>query len=148
MDLSAETHGRPSSPISHPTIHNRRTEDLKRDWLVRFNKLVEASYHRSDLTVADLAKQLGLSTRSFSRKYKKCLSMTPMSYITEYRLGEAIRLLCEGEPVSNIALNIGFSTHSAFSRSFHQSFDCCPTAYVEKYLENNPNTDALSQKNR
>jgi len=110
-----------------------REEVYLKQLRAKLNELIESSYHRVDLKTGCIAKQLGLSTRDLNRKCNEHFQMTPKAYLADYRLNKAIKFILEGKAVGNIALDVGFSTHSSFGRSFKRHFGCSPSEYTEKY---------------
>ena len=49
-------------------------------------------------------------------------------------IGEILRKLCEWKGVKIIEAEIGFSTHSYFSNSFHDFFGMTPKEFTAKYM--------------
>jgi len=124
------SNGRNVKVISYPSIHNRRAEVRKKQFVSKLNNLVEASYHRPDLTISYLASQQGISERGFHRKCKEYFQMTPKRYINEFRLNEAVRMITEGRAIGSISYDVGFSTPSSFGRSFKLRFGSSPRKYA------------------
>ncbi|GEC37954.1 transcriptional regulator GlxA family with amidase domain [Sinorhizobium meliloti] len=88
----------------------------------------------ADLTVAALAKRVGMSERNFSRQFKQEVGMTPADYVESMRL-EAGRRLSEDTsiPLKRIAIDIGFSDDVPFRRSFARRFGTSPAAYRRSF---------------
>jgi len=86
-----------------------------------------------DLTVEQLAEEIGLSRRSLARKTKAHLGLTPSQLIRTMRLERGARLLsATAETVSQIAYAVGFGSLSYFSRSFRAHFGVPPSTYRSK----------------
>ena len=69
------------------------------------------------LAVESLAKQLGVTCRKLQREFKDRLDTTPSQVIRDVRLERAKQLLAEtDEPLSTIALLVGFAEPSALSQ--------------------------------
>jgi AraC family transcriptional regulator len=84
----------------------------------------------SDLGVAELADQVNLSPHYFSTLFKKALGMPPHRYVLQERIHAAQRLLSIGRmDISELALNLGFSDQSHFSRAFRKVTGTTPTRY-------------------
>ncbi|PCJ51157.1 MAG: hypothetical protein COA74_01485 [Gammaproteobacteria bacterium] len=62
------------------------------------------------------------------------MQMKPAELLREFRLNEAILLAKEGESINNIAMSVGFSTHSSFSRCFKLRFGVSPSKYFNSLL--------------
>lgn len=70
-------------------------------------------------TLKVLAKISGMSRTAFCQRFKRLLGMTPMEYITEWRIGLAIKRLKDGqESILSIALSLGYQSEAAFYRVF------------------------------
>jgi AraC-like DNA-binding protein len=56
--------------------------------------------------------------------------MTISQYLRQLRLERAAELLRAGEHnVTEVALEVGYSSLSHFSQAFHAAFGCCPGLY-------------------
>lgn len=87
-----------------------------------------------DLTVASIARHIGMSERNFSRQFKQEVGMTPADYVENVRL-EAGRRLAEDSniPLKKIATDIGYNDDVAFRRSFARRFGTSPAAYRRSF---------------
>ena len=69
--------------------------------------------------IAALAAITGLSPCHFSRAFKQSMGMPPHRYVTSRRIQEAARLIeATDKPMLEIALDVGFSDQSHFTRVF------------------------------
>jgi AraC family transcriptional regulator len=81
-------------------------------------------------TLADLARIAGLSRYHFLRMFKRVTGITPHQWILRTRLREAAsRLVLSDQPITEIALDLGFEDLSNFIRSFRAEFGSSPRAY-------------------
>jgi PAS domain S-box-containing protein len=79
-----------------------------------------------------LAREAGLSASQFARIMKRVFGVTPTQFISRTRINQAARLLRESDAsVAEIALQAGFTDHSAFTRKFRSAMGATPTAYRE-----------------
>jgi AraC-like DNA-binding protein len=70
-------------------------------------------------TLQDLAERAGMSRSSFALKFKETVGKSPMEYLTRWRMLLAgDRLANSGDPISVIALSLGYQSESAFSTAF------------------------------
>jgi AraC-like DNA-binding protein len=61
----------------------------------------------------------GTSVAHFSRAFKRSVGLPPHRYLLHRRIAMATRLLGEGErSLTDIALSLGFSDQSLFTRQF------------------------------
>ncbi len=81
-----------------------------------------------DLEVA--ASLSGISPFHFLRQFAAFLGITPHQYLIRSRLGNAARLLAgDNQPVTEVALDVGFSDLSNFVRSFHRAAGLSPGSF-------------------
>lgn len=81
-------------------------------------------------TLQALAEQAGMSRSSFAQKFKATVGSSPMDYLTRWRMLLAgDRLANASEPVSVIALSLGYDSESAFSTAFKRVIGCSPRRY-------------------
>lgn len=81
-------------------------------------------------TLADLARMAGLSRYHFLRTFKRVTGVTPHQWILRARLREASRRLTQShQPITDIALEVGFEDLSNFIRSFRAEFGISPRSY-------------------
>ncbi len=74
-------------------------------------------------TPALLARHAGASERSLRRHFQMELGVSPERYIQQARLTKAMQLLMNRQPfrtVVEVALEVGYSNHSAFSAAFRK----------------------------
>lgn len=89
--------------------------------------------HLSDpsLSVKRLLRLVGMSRTDLHRKLKCAAGMSATEYLRHIRLSEAAILL-KKEPhwsIYQIALEVGFSSQSYFTRKFKERFGMCPKTY-------------------
>jgi AraC family transcriptional regulator len=83
-----------------------------------------------DVSLKELADLAKLSPYHFLRSFKQSFGEAPHRYWADRRIERAKTLLANSRlSVTEIALNIGFSTPSAFSNAFHRITGRTPTDY-------------------
>ena len=104
------------------------------------NKLVVdvANYiqhHLSEaITTGAVANELFISRPYLSKRFKEEAGIALSDFITREKIEEAKRLLrYTDKDLNSIALYLGFSSQSHFSRVFKKIADRTPSAYREKY---------------
>lgn len=90
--------------------------------------LVREHYH-SPLRVEDLAKACELSPSTLHRLFKQHLGKTPQSYLHQWRLAQAARMLTTHMTLRCIAQQCGFCDEFHLSRSFKQHYGVSPRIY-------------------
>lgn len=81
---------------------------------------------KDNLTVSDLANEMGYSIYHFCRIFYAYQGMTPMEYVKARRLQAASAELSEGRKIIDIAYEYGFETASGFSKAFKQKYQMTP----------------------
>jgi AraC-like DNA-binding protein len=81
-------------------------------------------------TLHELAARAAMSRSSFALKFKEAVGVSPMEYVTRWRMLRAgDRLANSAEPVSAIALALGYESESAFSTAFKRVMGVSPRQY-------------------
>lgn len=93
----------------------------------------QQSYRDPDLTIARLARRLGVPARRVSQAVNRTLALNVSQFINNHRVAEAQRLLRDTEqPVTEIMLAAGFQTKSNFNREFRRVTGASPSAWRQK----------------
>ena len=94
-------------------IHDQLTKDLS----CRF-------------TIEELSRQYLINTSSLKEVFKAVYGLPIASYMKEYRIREAMRLLREtDESISSIAARVGYETQGKFTKSFRDVAQVLPSEY-------------------
>jgi AraC family transcriptional regulator len=110
-------HGPPVEPLRHWVAIARILRELE-------------SHVEQPHTLAGLAHSAGLSRYHFLRTFRSVTGVTPHQWLLRARLrAAAYRLAGTREPVSSIALDVGFDDLSNFIRSFRAEFGVSPRQY-------------------
>ena len=93
-------------------------------------KYVEENMARSDLSVEELSRELGMSRVHLYKKLLAVTGKTPIEFIRVIRLKRAAWLLRESQQnISEIAYQVGFNNPKYFSKYFKEEFGMLPSAY-------------------
>ncbi len=83
-----------------------------------------------ELSIAELAEACELSRSHFARAFKQSFGVTPHRWLTERRVDLAKARMIEGRaPLSQIALDCGFSDQSHFTRVFSSVVNMSPALW-------------------
>jgi len=83
-----------------------------------------------NFTVADLAEVACMSEAHFARSFKTTTGRCPHEFVSGIRLVLAKQMLADRHlPISDIALSVGFSSQSNFSRAFRDAMGTTPRAW-------------------
>lgn len=87
--------------------------------------------HYSDkLYVRDLAKLSNMNEQYFCRFFKEAIGQSPIAYVNEYRIRQAMLLLRDtDQSVMDISLQCGFSNFGNFLKEFKKHTQTTPLKY-------------------
>lgn len=81
-------------------------------------------------SLEELGRRVGCSHFHLSRTFSKEMGMPLGQYLRQLRMEKAAVLLQSGKfNVTQAALEVGYSSLSHFSQTFHETFGCCPGLY-------------------
>ena len=91
----------------------------------RARSLLDASY-RDAPRIAALAARLSVSHAHLTRAFKRDFGLTPLAYRHALRATEAARRLTEGEPIVDVAGEVGYEDLGRFYKSFRKAMRSSP----------------------
>jgi AraC-like DNA-binding protein len=114
-----------------------RQANSRRDFPRTFTRLEQTL--RENLahqwTVEEMAALVGLGTTAFTEKVKSYTGFTPLNYLINIRISEAIKLLKQpGVNVTEIALETGFYSSQHFSTTFKKLTGHTPGEFRKKNI--------------
>jgi AraC-like DNA-binding protein len=74
----------------------------------------------------------GLSTFHLVRSFKKTIGLSPLAYRNQRRVMEARGRLLAGDPVAQVALDMGYADQSHFTRQFQRIVGTSPRRYTQQ----------------
>lgn len=88
-------------------------------------------------TVEEMAALVGLGTTLFNERVKSYSGFSPINYLINIRISEAIRLLKQPDiSVTDIALDTGFYSSQHFSTTFKKLTGYKPSEFRKNHLRN------------
>ncbi|MFA5262958.1 MAG: helix-turn-helix transcriptional regulator [Opitutaceae bacterium] len=88
---------------------------------------------REELSVAKLAKEIGISPRHFRRLFRRATGMTPQEYLWSRRVAHGKALLLGGRHnVTEAAAEAGFADQAHMNRHFRATFGVSPSAFLPR----------------
>jgi AraC-like DNA-binding protein len=106
----------------------RAVEELNRRMLRARDAIDRAYAHPLD--IQELARVASVSEAHFIRTFKATFDETPHRYLQRRRVERAMFMLREsGRSVTDICLDVGFSSLGTFSRTFRDIVQVTPTEY-------------------
>ena len=102
--------------------------DIDSDFYRRFVELIEREIANAELSVEELASEMGLSRVQFYRKIKSLTNYSPAELLRIMRLKRADTMLKTTEKsISEILYSVGFSSPSYFTKCYREYFGETPT---------------------
>ena len=94
---------------------------------------------REKITVGGISDAAGVSSRYLNRLFQEQLGLNVSSYVTDVRISRAIdyMVLNPGYPLSQLALDMGFSSQQHFSRVFREEMGMPPGKYFSRLSARN-----------
>jgi len=120
-------HFRRQLSVDTPTVEPGNPDQK---FVADLTAVVEANLTKTDLSVEEVARQLGLSRMQLYRKVKAVLGTGVTDFIQGLRLTKARELLLDDKlTISEVAYELGFSSPSYFSTSFRARYQITPTEF-------------------
>lgn len=83
-------------------------------------------------TLADWARVAGASARTLARLFVKDTGLSFADWRQQARLLAAMARLAEGQPITRIALDLGYESPSAFAAMFKRALGAPPSRYFDR----------------
>ncbi len=82
------------------------------------------------ISILQIAKALALSESHLRKRFKQLTGISLGSYLVHYKLNRAVKLLVHSDDsLTQIALDCGYESLAAFSRSFKKQLESTPSSY-------------------
>ncbi|WP_439129052.1 AraC family transcriptional regulator [Polaribacter sp.] len=108
----------------------RNTYNLRVKKVITF---IENNF-QDQIRIKDISKIISMSESAFSHFFKKTTNKSFTDFLTEYRIGNASKLLLESEKnISEICYSSGFNNLSNFNRIFKRMRGCSPKEFRKKH---------------
>ena len=111
----------PSLPLNTPLPQDPRLARLC-DALLRAPSL--------EIDIDTMAHKSGMSRRSFTRLFRQQTGMSFSTWRQQACLLSALARLGRGEPVTRVAMELGYSSTSAFTAAFRRTLGSAPSHYL------------------
>ncbi len=97
-----------------------------------------AEHYAEPITLEDIAAAVHISKSECCRCFKRSVNLTPIEFLIQYRIMEAIRKIqtnaTESDSISELATSVGFNSASYFNKQFKRYICCTPLEYKKKLL--------------
>lgn len=119
--LSRQNNSRRDFPQTFARLEQTLRESLAHQW-----------------TVEEMAGLVGLGTTAFSEKVKAFTGFSPLNYLINIRISEAIKYLKKPDAnVTSIALDTGFYSSQHFATTFKKLTGYTPSEFRKKTISSN-----------
>lgn len=116
-----------------PTPSKIEITSLDEQLIEKAVKYVENNISRCDLSVEELAQEMGMSRVHLYKKITALTGKSPIEFIRLLRLKRATQYLAESQlTVAEIAYRLGFNNPKYFSKYFKEEFGILPSEYQGK----------------
>lgn len=116
------------------TSETSKKQCIHTDTTIKKMMVYVYDHYGEKITITDLSKAVYLSERECYRVFREQLHMTPVEYITEYRLQKACeQLINSSDTVADIACACGWESNSYFGRVFKERMKLTPVEYRQKW---------------
>ena len=119
--LVAEIARMPALPLSTPLPQEPRLASLCR-------ALLESP--SLDVDIDSMARKADMSRRSFTRLFREQTGMSFSHWRQQACLLAALARLGRGQPVTRVAMELGYSSTSAFTAAFRRTLGAAPSHYL------------------
>ncbi len=83
--------------------------------------------------MAELASEVAVSRSVLDERFREVLGLSPIRYLTEWRMHLAEELLATTEiSVANAARRVGYQSEEAFSRAFKREHGLSPSHWRDE----------------
>ena len=115
--------------LRHLDLPERKNDNETIKRMQRFLTYIELHY-AEDISLAELARSVGVSKSECLRCFKVTIQDTPYHYLMEYRLQKAAELLENtDQSVLEISQRVGFQSQSHFGQLFREKTGLSPSKY-------------------
>lgn len=107
--------------------------DADKIFIEKVIELIDKKIDKTDLEIADISEDLGMSQSTFYRKLKSLTDLSGNEFIRMIRLKRSIEILKNSDlNVSEIAYRVGFSDPKYFSTCFRKFYNITPTDFISQ----------------
>ncbi len=113
-----------------PFVNRFKLRDQNR--LRTIHEFLEKRYD-TKITLNEIARECNLGKEAFCRYFKKETGSTFVTFLNQYRISQAKRLLLSGHSVSEACFSSGFESLSYFNRTFRMIAKETPSGFKKRH---------------
>lgn len=125
-------------------VHNREKIEQKTQvsfsdrQRIRVLQTYIQKHYMEHISLADIAAAGHISRGECCRVFKRAQNMSPVRYLTHFRLKQSLKLLSSTDlSIQEVAQQVGFETGSYFTERFRGEMNCTPSEY-RRMLQERP----------
>lgn len=99
-----------------------------------FQDYIQSVSFTEEFSLEKTAHQFGLNKFKFLRLFKQETGLTPNNYILLQRVENSKKMLKQGKPIFNTAIDNGFYDNSHFNRNFKKFTGVTPSEYQSAFI--------------
>lgn len=107
---------------------NGRTGPEREDWISGALRIFEHNYFKKG-AVQEAAEELSMGYENFRKQFTAKMGISPGAYVMERKMMTARMMLLSGQTVKQVAVNLGYSDASIFSKQFKRCTGTAPSEY-------------------
>ncbi|GHU97012.1 AraC family transcriptional regulator [Spirochaetia bacterium] len=101
-------------------------------WVRAFLQFINENYHRP-IALSDMAQAVCMSEGHFCRTVKRAFGVTPVEFLNNYRVNQAVRLIeTTNRNLGDISDMVGFRNVNRFTATFKEVFHSTPLKYRKR----------------
>ncbi len=101
------------------------------DAVARARSYIDAHF-ADGFGLGTLSTVSGISVFHLARSFRKAVGITPLAYRNQCRIVAARRLLLTGQPIAEVALDVGYADQSHLTRQFQRIVGVSPARYANR----------------
>ncbi len=113
-----------------PDLQNKKNDEIYESTL----KYIHENF-RIDISRDDISEAISVNKTMISRIFKNKTGTSIGDYILKLRMQEAVRLINDGEKISDIYQKVGYNSYRHFAKMFNKYIGCSPNDYRKKMLD-------------
>jgi AraC-like DNA-binding protein len=121
-------------------VSERRQREVVEDARAR----LATAYTRNE-SLSEVAASVGVSVFHLCRLFRRLAGTTLHRYRSQLRLNDSLeRLRDSRKDILSVAMELGYSGHSHFTRAFRAAFGCSPSEWREAGSYSLPSSDGVA----
>lgn len=140
---------------TYPSMERNDYTDIVESYLLNFLLLLDREYrirtisdprinlaldyiHKNysrEITLDELSEVTNLEKNYLIRIFRQYMNATPYQYVKKYRFSIALSLIKRNHPLSEVALQIGYSDIASFSHAFKKNYGISPSEVIGSSTE-------------